>query len=66
MFRETLEELKDRFIERLSVFHMISREEQDIPILQRPARWREGEGAAALAGAGERASIMSSSAARPA
>jgi ring-1,2-phenylacetyl-CoA epoxidase subunit PaaE len=33
LFRETLEELKDRFIERLSVFHVISGEEQDIPIL---------------------------------
>jgi ring-1,2-phenylacetyl-CoA epoxidase subunit PaaE len=33
LFRETLEQLKDRFIERLSVFHVISGEEQDIPIL---------------------------------
>jgi ring-1,2-phenylacetyl-CoA epoxidase subunit PaaE len=33
LFRETLEELKDRFIQRLSVFHVISGEEQDIPIL---------------------------------
>ncbi len=33
MFRESLEELKDRFIDRLSVFHVISGEEQDIPIL---------------------------------
>ena len=33
MFRETLEELKDRFIDRLSIFHVISGEEQDIPIL---------------------------------
>jgi ring-1,2-phenylacetyl-CoA epoxidase subunit PaaE len=33
LFREALEELKDRFIERLSVFHVISGEEQDIPIL---------------------------------
>ena len=33
LFRETLEELKDRFIDRLSVFHVISGEEQDIPIL---------------------------------
>ncbi|WP_407175965.1 1,2-phenylacetyl-CoA epoxidase subunit PaaE [Bradyrhizobium sp. STM 3562] len=33
LFRETLEELKDRFIDRFSVFHVISGEEQDIPIL---------------------------------
>jgi ring-1,2-phenylacetyl-CoA epoxidase subunit PaaE len=33
LFREALEELKDRCIDRLSVFHVISGEEQDIPIL---------------------------------
>ena len=33
LFREALEQLKDRFIARLSVFHVISGEEQDIPIL---------------------------------
>src|ERR1700733_1246518 len=33
LFREALEELKDRYIERLSVFHVISGEEQDLPIL---------------------------------
>src|ERR1700740_3709336 len=33
LFREALEELKDRFIERLSLFYVISGEEQDIPIL---------------------------------
>ncbi|HLX14398.1 MAG TPA: 1,2-phenylacetyl-CoA epoxidase subunit PaaE [Bradyrhizobium sp.] len=33
LFREALEELKDRFIQRLAVFHVISGEEQDIPIL---------------------------------
>lgn len=33
LFREALEDLKDRFIERLSIFHVISGEEQDIPIL---------------------------------
>src|SRR3954467_14297832 len=33
MFLEALEELKDRFIGRLSIFHVISGEEQDIPIL---------------------------------
>lgn len=33
LFRETLEDLKDRFLQRLSLFHVISGEEQDIPIL---------------------------------
>ena len=33
MFREALEELKDRFLQRFSMFHVISGEEQDIPIL---------------------------------
>lgn len=33
MFLEALEELKDRFIDRFSIFHVISGEEQDIPIL---------------------------------
>jgi ring-1,2-phenylacetyl-CoA epoxidase subunit PaaE len=33
LFREALEELKDRFMRQLSVFHVISGEEQDIPIL---------------------------------
>lgn len=33
MFLEALEELKDRFIDRISIFHVISGEEQDIPIL---------------------------------
>ena len=33
LFREALEELKDRFMQRLSLFHVISGEEQDIPIL---------------------------------
>src|SRR5438128_6333697 len=33
LFLEALEELKDRFIQRLSLFHVISGEEQDIPIL---------------------------------
>ncbi len=33
LFREQLEELKDRFIERLSLFHVISGEGQDIPML---------------------------------
>jgi ring-1,2-phenylacetyl-CoA epoxidase subunit PaaE len=33
MFREELEELKDRFLQRFSLFHVISGEEQDIPIL---------------------------------
>ncbi len=33
LFREALEELKDRFIGRLSVFHVLSQEQQDVPIL---------------------------------
>jgi ring-1,2-phenylacetyl-CoA epoxidase subunit PaaE len=33
MFLEALEELKDRFMQRLSLFHVISGEEQDVPIL---------------------------------
>jgi ring-1,2-phenylacetyl-CoA epoxidase subunit PaaE len=33
LFREELEELKDRFLQRFSLFHVISGEEQDIPIL---------------------------------
>jgi ring-1,2-phenylacetyl-CoA epoxidase subunit PaaE len=33
VFREALEELKDRFVGRLSVFHVLSQEEQDLPIL---------------------------------
>src|SRR6202008_2351090 len=31
MFLEALEELKDRFVDRFSIFHVISGEEQDIP-----------------------------------
>jgi ring-1,2-phenylacetyl-CoA epoxidase subunit PaaE len=33
LFRPALEELKDRFMGRLSVFHVLSQEEQDLPIL---------------------------------
>jgi ring-1,2-phenylacetyl-CoA epoxidase subunit PaaE len=33
LFLEALEELKDRFIDRFSLFHVMSGEEQDIPIL---------------------------------
>jgi ring-1,2-phenylacetyl-CoA epoxidase subunit PaaE len=33
LFLEELEELKDRFMQRLSLFHVISGEEQDIPVL---------------------------------
>ena len=33
IFREQLEDLKDRFLARLSVFHVLSRERQDIPAL---------------------------------
>jgi ring-1,2-phenylacetyl-CoA epoxidase subunit PaaE len=33
LFLEELEELKDRFMQRFSLFHVISGEEQDVPIL---------------------------------
>jgi ring-1,2-phenylacetyl-CoA epoxidase subunit PaaE len=33
LFREALEELKDRYMGRFSLFHVLSQEEQDIPIL---------------------------------
>jgi ring-1,2-phenylacetyl-CoA epoxidase subunit PaaE len=33
LFLQALEELKDRFMGRLSVFHVLSQEEQDLPIL---------------------------------
>ena len=33
LFREELEALKDRFMGRLSVVHVLSREQQDIPVL---------------------------------
>lgn len=33
LFRETLEELKDLFLSRVGVFHVLSKEEQDLPIL---------------------------------
>ena len=33
MFRSEIEDLKDRYMSRLSVFHVLSREEQDIQVL---------------------------------
>jgi ring-1,2-phenylacetyl-CoA epoxidase subunit PaaE len=33
LFLEELEELKDRHLGRLSIFHVLSREEQDLPVL---------------------------------
>lgn len=33
MFRTELEDLKDRYMARLSVFHVLSREQQDVPVL---------------------------------
>ncbi len=33
MFRDEIEDLKDRNLSRLSVFHVLSREQQDIPVL---------------------------------
>ena len=43
IFREQLEDLKDRYLARLSVFHVLSREQQDIAMLQRPSRCGEGQ-----------------------
>ena len=42
LFLEELEELKDRHLGRLSLFHVLSREEQDIPVAARPPRRRQG------------------------
>ncbi len=33
LFRAELEELKDRYMERFSIFHVLSREQQDVPVL---------------------------------
>jgi ring-1,2-phenylacetyl-CoA epoxidase subunit PaaE len=33
LFRESLTELKDRFLDRLAVLHVLSREAQDVPLL---------------------------------
>jgi ring-1,2-phenylacetyl-CoA epoxidase subunit PaaE len=33
MFRETLERLKDRYLDRFTLVHVLSREEQDVPLL---------------------------------
>ena len=33
MFRTALEDLKDRFLDRLSVLHVLSREQNDVPVL---------------------------------
>ena len=33
LFFEALAELKDRYMDRLSIFHVLSREEQDVPVL---------------------------------
>ncbi len=33
LFRDALEQLKDRHMRRLSVFHVLSREQQDVPVL---------------------------------
>ena len=33
LFREALEALKDRYLDRLSVVHVLSREQQDVPVL---------------------------------
>ncbi len=62
LFLEELEELKDRFMQRLSLFHVISGEEQDIPILHGRLDGEKVQGIVALAGAGPRASTTCSSA----
>jgi len=66
LFREALEELKDRFIERLSVFHVISGEEQDIPILHGRLDGEKVRVAACARWCRRPASIMSSFADPPA
>lgn len=33
IFREQLDDLKDRYLQRLAVFHVLSREQQDLPVL---------------------------------
>lgn len=33
LFRDQIEDLKDRYLSRLSVFHVLSREQQDVPVL---------------------------------
>ena len=33
MFRETLDAMKDRYMERFTVVHLLSREDQDVPLL---------------------------------
>ncbi len=52
LFREALEELKDRFMQRLSLFHVTLGRGAGHPDPARPARRREGEGVATLAGPG--------------
>ena len=47
MFRSEIEDLKDRYLSRLSVFHVLSREEQDIFVLNGHL---DGEKVRALAG----------------
>ncbi|MGO3933318.1 1,2-phenylacetyl-CoA epoxidase subunit PaaE [Rhodopseudomonas pseudopalustris] len=34
LFRESLETLKDRYLDRFAVFHVLSQEEQDVPVMQ--------------------------------
>ncbi|MBI5129064.1 MAG: phenylacetate-CoA oxygenase/reductase subunit PaaK [Rhodopseudomonas palustris] len=34
LFRDTLEALKDRYLQRFAVFHVLSQEEQDVPVMQ--------------------------------
>ena len=42
IFKEALEDLKDRFLGRLTVHHVLSREQQEIDLLNgRPVPWPE-------------------------
>ena len=51
IFREQLEDLKDRYLARLSVFHVLSREQQDIAGAAWPSRSGEAAAADAVHGA---------------
>jgi ring-1,2-phenylacetyl-CoA epoxidase subunit PaaE len=55
LFREALEDLKDRFLDRLSVTHVLSREAQDVPALS--GRIDAAKLALFLGGAGPAAAI---------
>ena len=64
IFREQLEDLKDRYLARLSVFHVLSREQQDIAMLNGHLDAEKVRRADAFHGAGRRAWTRPSSAGR--